>query len=518
MTGKKINKKFIYSMDFFFTMRYYIKEGIFMVNVNVYTDDGVKTKSYEEKVLISKVLSDLGINNDLPCNGKGVCGKCKVMVTGSVSFPASSELTKLSKDEVGSNIRLSCQAWAVGDVTVKYTELDKNIQSAVHGIMPQFDKNPITLTEKCVGVAIDIGTTTIAGYLYSFPECVCVNTICEKNLQTKFGSDVITRIEYSMQGGAEELQKTIHNQIYGIIEKLTDEIPDTVVITGNTVMLHFWAGLNAEGIAKYPFTPKSLFGVWQGRVYVPRCISAYIGADITTAVIASDMLKDRTSFLVDIGTNGEMALWHDGMLKCCSTAAGPAFEGAGISRGMLASSGAISKVYIRGNKIQYETIDNIPAVGICGTGIIDAVSCMKDLGIIDETGYMEKDFRIGDSDVFITIGDVRAVQLAKSAVSAGIETLMHECGISYHQIEKFYVAGGFGAYIDKNSAANIGLIPKEVVNKVVILGNAAGVGASVLLQSKEMLEKSEETAKSANSIELADSSVFMQKYMDNMMF
>ncbi|MDP4133482.1 MAG: ASKHA domain-containing protein [Bacillota bacterium] len=495
-----------------------IKLGVIIINININTDNGQLHKTYANRVLISQVLSDLNLQHDMPCSGKGICGKCKVKITGDASLPTSVELNKLSKEELRGNIRLSCQTYALGDVTIDYNASAINLQGVTYGVMPTFIKSPITSTDKCKGVAIDIGTTTIAAYLYSFPECICTKTICEKNLQTKFGSDVISRIEYALQGGSKELQKAITSQIENIISKLTPEIPDTIVITGNTIMLHFLTGLSAEGIAKYPFTPESLFGIWQGRTYLPRCISSYVGADITTAIIASDMLKDKTSFLVDIGTNGEMALWHEGMLRCCSTAAGPAFEGAGISHGMIASSGAINRVYLIGTQIHYETIDDISAKGICGTGVIDAISCMKTLGIIDETGYMEEDFQIGSSNVFITPADIRAVQLAKSAISAGIDTLLYECKISYSQIEKFYIAGGFGAYIDKNSAANIGLIPKEILEKVVVLGNAAGNGAAVLLQSREMLEKSEEIAKSAISVELSESPVFMDKYLSNMMF
>ncbi len=299
---------------------------------------------------------------------------------------------------------------------------------------------------------------------------------------------------------------------------MTDEEPDTLVITGNTIMLHFLTGLNTLGIAQAPFTPESLFGMWNGRTYVPRCISSYVGADITTAVIASNMLGEKTSFLVDIGTNGEMALWHKGKLTCCSTAAGPAFEGADISHGMLATTGAINKVYIIDNTVAYETIDGAEAIGICGTGVIDAISCMLTLGIIDETGYMDNDFEIGNSGIYITNQDVRAVQLAKAAISAGIEALLSECKVSYEEIEKFYIAGGFGAFIDINSSANIGLIPKPIINKAVVLGNAAGIGAAVILQSRDMLEKSEEIAKTAAAIELADSPVFTEKYINNMYF
>ncbi|MEG1442547.1 MAG: ASKHA domain-containing protein, partial [Oscillospiraceae bacterium] len=255
-----------------------------------------------------------------------------------------------------------------------------------------------------------------------------------------------------------------------------------------------------------------------GKTYLPRCISAYVGGDITTAILASGMLNTKTSFLVDIGTNGEMALWHNGELVCCSTAAGPAFEGAGISMGTLAISGAINKVYIDEDKIKYTTIDNEKPIGICGTGLIDAIACMVSSGILEESGYLEESFKIGDSGISISSSDVREVQLAKSAIRAGIDTLLDSCKISYDDIENFYIAGGFGSYIDKNSAAEIGLIPTEILDKVKIMGNGAGSGAIMILLSNANLSESERIAKMAQTIELSNSPIFMEKYIDAMMF
>ncbi len=209
---------------------------------------------------------------------------------------------------------------------------------------------------------------------------------------------------------------------------------------------------------------------------------------------------------VDIGTNGEMALMTPDGLVCCSTAAGPAFEGAGLYMGMAGIEGAISKVWVEGGVLKYEVIGNKEPVGICGSGILDAVAVMLKVGVIDETGVINEDghefessireyddqpaFEIGTSGVLITQKDIRQIQLAKSAIAAGIETLVHECSIDCEKVDMLFIAGGFGSFINQNSAADIGLLPKCLLDRVTVLGNAAGTGASMLLLSDEMLVQS----------------------------
>jgi len=380
----------------------------------------------------------------------------------------------------------------------------KKIQGVTSGFQRNFTKNP--LIADGFGLAVDLGTTTAAGYLYEFPACECVDTVCIPNPQAQFGADVISRIEYSNANGVEPLKSAAWEVIDRITELFGKPVK-TCVITGNTVMLHFLTGLDTRSIAVAPFTPQSLFGEYvcrDGRprpsaqrkrnptddrggrpYYLPHCISSYVGADITCGILASGMMEDKCSFLVDIGTNGEMALWNKGKLVCCATAAGPAFE-----RGMGAS----------------------------GTELVDALAQMLEQGIVDETGYLEENYKIGDSGTVITGEDVRQLQLAKAAIRAGIETLLHECNVSYGAIGKFYIAGSFGSNLNKMSCAKIGLIPTGVLDKVVILGNAAGMGASMILQSSECLAESERIASLAETVELSANAYFMEQYINNMMF
>lgn len=464
-----------------------------MFTILIKTKDTELLHTYDEKILLSDALAKAGISHDKPCGGKGTCKKCSVIANG---------------EKV-----LACMTYADTDTIIDYTSNCEDIQGIVFSKDIQFEKNP--LLNSGYGLAVDVGTTTIAGYLYKFPEGKCIKSIGLPNLQKTHGADVISRIEFAKSGGL----STLKNELFIQIETMTEGYNiDKYVITGNTTMLHFITELDPSGIATAPFTPMSLFGKWHENIYYPRCISSYVGADITTAIIASGMINDNASFLVDIGTNGEMAVFKDGKLFCCSTAAGPAFEGANISAGMLGISGAINKVYIESGKICYTTIDNKKPVGICGTGLIDAVFCMLKMGIIDETGYLEDDFEIGDSGVYITPADIRQLQLAKSAIRAGIDTLLNKCNVSLSDLDNFYIAGGFGSFINKESAAGIGLIPKEILDKVTVIGNGAGAGACMLLLNSDLIKESEKIADNAKTIELSSDEFFMNSYMENMMF
>lgn len=464
-----------------------------MFNITVKNGDTEKRIQYSEKTLLSDALRDAGIDLHQPCGGKGICGKCTVLANGEAV--------------------LACTTYVQSDTYVDYSTQDRNIQGLTEGLIKNFKKKP--LLDEGYGMAVDIGTTTIACYIYKFPECALVSKNGVLNEQSRFGADVIARIEYCSGGGLSVLSDTIRKQIK---ELSAGKDISKYVITGNTTMLHILMGLDPSSMAKAPFEPKTLFGKWYGRAYLPPCISAYVGADITMAIAASDMQSKNVSFLVDIGTNGEMALWNGSRLYCCSTAAGPAFEGTNISHGMMAQSGAINSVYIESGEIKYTTIDNAPPVGICGSGIIDAVSCMIKLGVLESSGYLSEDFEIGGSGIFVTAKDIRNIQLAKSAIRSGIDTLIHESGTDIDSIEEFYIAGGFGSYIDKDSAANIGLIPAEITGRVVSIGNASGMGAAMILQSEDMLIKAEQTAKAAEVIELSESGFFMERYIENMMF
>jgi len=495
-------------------------EGEDQVKITVYDrDGGTKYIEFENEILLSKALGEHEMINELPCGGAGKCGKCRVIASGSLSELTASEKSALSAKDIERGVRLACCTKATGncEVNLNYSITRKDLQGVTSGFMPEFELDPISGSDQCCGIAIDIGTTTVAAYLYTLPEGKLEGSVCLPNTQSRFGADVISRIDYANQNGVEALQ----NEILGVIEKIFAHFakrPDICVITGNTTMLHLLCGYDVRSIGVAPYTPFSLFGnstvVAGVKSYLPACISAYVGADITCAIIASDMMKQKSALLLDIGTNGEMAFFDGNILSCCATAAGPAFEGAGISCGMPACDGAINKVYLENGEVKHTVIGNKKALGICGSALIDVIAVMLELEIIDETGFLEEDYTIPGTEVTITARDVRAVQLAKSAIRSGIDTLLNQKGMPEH----FYIAGGFGNYVDLENCVKIGLFPAELLCVSKVLGNAAGSGASVILLSKRAQRKATEIAQNAQTEDLASNPFFMEKYVENMMF
>lgn len=525
------------------------------MQIEIRSAQGSTILEYNHPVRLSTVFADHGIPVEMPCGGKQRCLKCRVKATGYLSPLSPKEEELLTKEEKRAGIRYACMAEAVGDVCVELKTERRDDRILLQGDMPEFTRKPWGTG---LGVAVDIGTTTVAAYLYSLHDCLLLDTDTQRNPQSVFGADVISRIEKSMAGESGGLAAAIRSCVVQLMtamcrrqERRMDEI-DCVVLTGNTAMLYLLCGQNPSSIASAPFEQDCYFGEFlppcalqlpissQGRVYLPRCISAYVGGDITTALMAggfNDHGKPAdlpTMLLVDIGTNGEMALFHDGRILCCSTAAGPAFEGAGIYRGVNAVNGAISKVKYENGAFRCQVIGGGEATGICGSGIVDAVASMLDAGIIDETGLLLEEghpfeenmteadgtvaFRIPGTQIEITQKDIRAVQLAKSAICAGMLTLMAEAEIQPESVLSLRIAGGFGTFIDVHSAERIGLIPQGFAVKAKAIGNAAGSGASMLLQSYELLRDSEELAKDAQTVELSSSAQFMDAYVGCMMF
>jgi len=282
-------------------------------------------------------------------------------------------------------------------------------------------------------------------------------------------------------------------------------------------------GRNPEALAVAPYVADHLFGeeiTFLGKsAYLPNCMHAFVGADITCAVLASDICKlPETALLCDIGTNGEIALWKEGILYVTSTAAGPVFEGAGISCGCQSVPGAVESVALQNTSLSVKTIGNSTPVGICGSGIIDAVSCLLEKGTIDETGAMEEDSVLLCENISITQEDIRNVQLAKAAVAAGILTLLEVTETSVDEISTFYLAGGFGKHINLDSAVRIGLFPAELKSKVKVLGNAALQGAAAMLTDERLKEKAASLTKTAKHVSLGGDATFHKLYIEEMYF
>ena len=473
----------------------------------------------------------------MPCGGHGKCGKCLVTVTGAVSDPTEDEKRILSPEELAKGIRLACRVTVLGDCTAVTAEQGKG-QIVTDGRFPaSMAARPLSPAFTGYGAAIDIGTTTLAARLYDTTGHLLAET-SRLNPQSAWGADVISRMEAAMAGNAGKIAAVIRRALDSMIAELasaasvaTKDVTG-VVITGNTVMLHLLTETDVEPLTHAPFAAERLFGetltareigltalIPEAAVYLPPCIAAFIGADTVTATLASDIRRiSETALLCDIGTNGEMVLWHDSTLYACSTAAGPAFEGAGISMGMGGKTGAIDRVWVSDGTIQAHVIGEADPVGLCGSGLVDAVAALLDTELLDETGYLEDDPAVISHPVEIIQEDIRAVQLAKSAIHAGMRTLIHTARLDCDDVATLYIAGGFGSYLNVQSAGKIGLLPEELTDRVTVLGNAALTGASMLLLCADLRPACETLAKETRVVELAANPVFVSEYMERMMF
>ena len=398
--------------------------------------------------------------------------------------------------------------------------------------------------------AFDIGTTTIAGYLLDSEDGRMLAVESRMNPQAQYGADVIMRANYALEHGKDVLSRCIReavNEMLGVLAGdagISREDIFQVCIVGNTCMHHLFLGISPASLVHAPYTPAVSerlvlnagdYGLDVQRkaelIMLPD-IAGYVGADTCGCLLALRQdQKDEISLMIDIGTNGEMVLGNRNRLVTCSTAAGPAFEGAKIECGMRGAAGAVDHVKYENGKWDYTTVGNQPAVGLCGSGLIDLVAGLLDAGMLDENGALssgqEKQgvFMLvpleqagNERGVYLTQKDIGEVQLAKAAIAAGIQMLMKRLGITEEEICSVYIAGAFGNYMDPVSAGKIGLLPAALVKKVKPVGNAAGEGAKIaLVNEREMLEMDELVGK-IDFVELAASGDFQDYFIDELGF
>ncbi len=480
---------------------------------------------------------------DAPCGGQGTCRKCLVTVTGPVR-----SLEGFGERCVENEQLLACRYAPAGDCTVVLKAKEKmHVVTAGAGAVAGGGEG--------LGFAVDIGTTTVASFLYDLKTGERLGAEGGRNAQRSYGADVISRITCASEGKLVPLRDAIRRQLTGMAEELcgrsgrsTKELT-RIRVAGNTVMEHLFDGLDPTNIGVAPFTPESLFGDHRSAaaclpeldaeadVYLCPCVAGYVGGDITAGLVASGAPEaDGLWLYVDIGTNGEMGLGNRDGFVCCATAAGPAFEGAEIACGMDGSAGAIDKVSAVDGDVQVHVIGEGKAVGVCGSGLIDAISAMLTVGAISEAGRMfgpddvpekirsrvvtREDgslcFMLKDG-VYIAAQDVREVQLAKSAIRAGAETLLQLQGKTAADITDLVIAGGFGSFIDKRSALHIGLLPRVPIEKIRHVGNAAGAGA-VLALTEDGERALEAFNEKCTYLELSSSHEFMENYVDYIAF
>ena len=403
---------------------------------------------------------------------------------------------------------------------------------------------------KAYMTAFDIGTTTVVGYLMNAEN----GTVCAiesmMNPQAQYGADVIMRANYALEHGVEALSSCIQTAIDELLHKLAkkkkiqpEEIYQ-VSIVGNTCMHHLFLGISPGSLVHAPYNPAfserltlkaKEYGLHihpQAQLLMLPDIAGYVGADTCGCLLALRQdLKDEISLMIDIGTNGEMVLGNKEKMATCSTAAGPAFEGAKIECGMRGAAGAVDHVAYEDGSWTYTTVDHQPAIGLCGSGLIDLVAQLYKAGLIDEMGHLESgqendsifvlvppEKAGNEKGVYLTQKDVREVQLAKAAIAAGIQLLMKELGITEKEIQKIYIAGAFGNYMNPASACAIGLLPPELEHLVEPVGNAAGEGAKIALLNTDELEATDRLVKSIRFLELAASAEFQDTFVDELAF
>ena len=543
------------------------------------------------------------------CAGNGSCGSCRIRIAASagVSVPSKREREVFSREELEQGWRLACLQRPAGPVRIEipdYREEDFEIPAG----RPDTDERP--QPGHRYGIALDLGTTTLALALTDLTEGRVIQTVSGLNRQRLYGADVISRIQAAESGNLHRLSELVKEDIRTLIRQL---LPPSawagteVTIAANTAMIHLLLGLSCGGLGSYPFRPLTLGGEelpWSAvfgdrpdsagqaepaekrgrtekaeqsgkagrdrpqsiaaegdgrdsKVRILRGISSFIGADITAGIYALDLdlLKGNTLFL-DLGTNGEMVLVRDGRISCASAAAGPALEGGNLSCGTGSVPGAVCGLEICGSSVLLQTIGGKAPVGFCGSGVIETAAALLEAGLMDRTGRLCEDLKgqgfdllktgyilQGDAlqgkgsfhpgqggkalsaasgelqriSVCMTQEDIRQLQLAKAAIRAGIEILLRGEGLACGRIDRVFLAGAFGTFLNPRKAAAIGLIPEELAGKAEPAGNTSLAGAVKSLCEPDSTERIRRIAEQAKERILANESGFEElfiRYMD----
>lgn len=520
--------------------------------------DGKQISIHSGATLI-EAAGQAGIVLNTVCGGRGTCKKCRVTL------------------EPDSRGVLACQCRIESDLTVTVPPGSRFFEQRIlsegiaagSGIEPDIFKEYLQegSTAAILGIAVDIGTTTVVAKLIDMRDGTCRATEAALNPQTQFGDDVVSRIAY---GATDERFAELHNAIIDSINALVEKLCDRAAIetheicevcaVGNTTMNHIFLGLPITQLGQAPYKAHSLdahdlaggdVGLRMnpaGRIHTVENIAGFVGADTTAVALAADIdSAEETTLIVDIGTNGEIVLGTKGELHAASCAAGPALEGARIACGSRAAEGAIEAIVVNGDDIDLDVIGNCPPRSICGSGLIDAVAVLLDLGVIDRTGRFgepaklkgklppailsritERDGQlsfslakaagVAERPVFLTQQDVRQMQLAKGAIRAGIKLLQQRVGLEDSDIKRILLAGAFGNYIRPESALRIGLLPAVGVERIHSIGNAAASGAQMILLSRHYRRQAGELARRIKYIEIAHEPDFQMVFAESMSF
>jgi uncharacterized 2Fe-2S/4Fe-4S cluster protein (DUF4445 family) len=449
-----------------------------------------QTIEVEPSVCIEDVLFDYGV--EFPCGGQGSCGGCRVRVlSGQVPISAE-DAAKLTEEQLTDGWRLACHIVADNDLTLEVAQWEEVIlaDSSSFAFKPKEE----------LGIAVDLGTTTIVAQLVDLRTAHVLAVESSLNPQAVHGGDIMSRVLHAIEPrGLAELRDLIRDKIRELIEclirtaKTASHDVGRTLIVGNTVMHHLFSGMDVKSLSQYPFEPADVDSQvftaeelgWNvgGQVHFLPCIGSFVGSDVLVGILTTPLHRSHDLFaLADLGTNGEIVVGNRERMLCASTAAGPAFEGARISMGMRAATGAVSHVHVQDGGLICHVLGGNAPRGICGSGLVDAVAAGLMLGQILPDGRLAdgQDAMELQSPVQVTQQDIRELQLAKGAIATGLRLLLKQWGAGIDDLQQLYLAGAFGNYVNRASAKRIGLFDCPV-EKVHAAGNAALHGAKLAL-------------------------------------
>ena len=546
---------------------------------------GDKTISVADGTNLLEVARNADVFIAAPCDGLGTCGKCRVKIPAAQrqNFKEAPH-DWLTRAERAEGWVLACQSTVHGDLQVEpdqcadeelkilsegqavTVELDTWItktfdaasaQTRVNGGGALLVTEPGDTTQALFGVAVDIGTTTLVVALIDLCDGREIAVASSLNPQARHAQDVLSRIKLGSQPeGLQLLQGELIAELNRLIGEAAADASVPIrhiyeaVFSGNTTMLHLATGTNPASLGKYPYTPALQCGEQiraadiglaiapNGQVYLPPIMSAYVGADITSGILAAKLAElGGVTLFVDIGTNGEMVLAANGQLTATSTAAGPAFEGMNIACGMRASRGAIEQVSLSGNYVEIKTIGNAPPVGLCGSGLLDVVGELAAHGGVDKNGRFQTNGSLPDRawknrfglldgkpvfriavPVYLSQKDVRQVQLAKAAVRAGIELMLRANHLTAAQVDRVLIAGSFGFHLRTASLIHLGLLPREFKDRVEFVGNTSKSGARAFLLNRRLRDELKQLAQRVRVLELANDPAFEKTFIQALSF
>ncbi len=542
----------------------------------------------EAGTTILQAARQSGVLLESPCDAIGTCGKCKVRLVNPEEARKKIQVAqihhRLSDKEEGQGYVLACQAAVLEDITVETLHngnQNKSLKILSEGLSFEYDIQPnitkiyrdnhteiysgILLIGKeegdtranSYGLVVDIGTTTLVAALVELNTGKELASVSALNPQSLKAQDVLTRINMgSNEEGLRQLYEVITEELNRMIEELTErtgilrEHIYEVVYSGNTAMIHLATAVNPKPLGQYPYTPV----IWGGNtipaagilnispfglIYLPPIISAYVGPDITSGVIASQLQHAQgTTLFVDIGTNGEMIMAKNGHLYATSTAAGPAFEGMNIEYGMRAGNGAIEEFSVTDDgRIHVDLIGDTKPIGICGSGLLDIVGELVRVKAIAANGkfastkeegagllpeyFIQRDGKTSvriAGEVVLTQKDIRQVQLAKGAIRAGIEALLQKIGISADEVDRVEIAGSFGYHLKESSLLSIGMLPPVFKGRIHFVGNTSKSGGKAFLLNEVQRAIAAELVKKIGVVELANTEGFDKLFIKAMSF